>query len=121
MPFSFESWVGRYRLLVSDELRAFIEEAFVAPAPASEREAVRAEALTEAAAAELEIQTGGTIISRAGDREFYRLRVAVPASPIDALRFGKAPGQSVVLTLDAPGRVLASQPGKPPAVFVRQP
>jgi len=47
-------------------LLAFIEQAFVKPAPEAERPAIRAEALAEAAAGELVIEPNGTVVSRAG-------------------------------------------------------
>jgi hypothetical protein len=121
MPFRFPQLVGRYRLVVSDELLAFVERTFVEPAPPSERAAIRAEARAEAAAAELVIEPDGTVISRAGTAEFYRIRLDVQTGDLDELGFDKAPGQSVTLRLLEPDTLLAVQPGKPNVVFARDP
>lgn len=118
MPFHFAQLVGRYRLLVSDELLAFVEGTFVAPAPEPERAAIRAEALAEAAAAELVIEPDGVIISRAGANEFYRIRLEITGL-VEQIVFEKAPGQPVTLRLLDPDTLLAVQPHKPNAVFVR--
>lgn len=119
MPFRFAELVGRYRLVVSPELFAFVERTFVEPAPEPERAGIRAEALAEAAAAELVIEADGTVISRAGAEEFYRIRLEVVAGLVEELRFDKAPGQAVTLRLLEPETLLAIQPGKPNAVFAR--
>jgi hypothetical protein len=119
MPFRFAQLVGRYRLVVSPELLAFVERTFVEPAPEPERAANRAEALAEAAAAELLIQADGVVISRAGAAVFYRIRLEVDAGQLDELCFEKAPGQAVTLQLLDPDTLLAIQPGKPNAVFAR--
>ena len=118
MPFHFARRVGRYRLVVSDELLAFVERTFVAPAPEPDRARVRAEALAEAAAAELLIEPDGTVISRAGTVEFYRIRFDLTADVAD-LQFEKAPGQSVTLRPLDSDTLLAIQPGKPNALFAR--
>ena len=119
MQFRFAQLVGLYRLVVSEELLAFVERTFVAPAAEAERAAIRAEALEEAAAAELVIEPDGTIISRAGAAEFYRIRLDAGEGDVAAVRFDKAPGQSVTLRLLDPDTLLAVQPGKPNAVFTR--
>ncbi len=113
------SFVGRYRLLVSDELLAFIERTFVEPAPETERERVRRQALAEAALAELEIEADGTVISRAGAEEFYRLRLPMANELVDTVAFEKAPGQPVTLRLHDANTLVAVQPHKPDTVFVR--
>ncbi len=119
MPFRFQDLVGRYRLVLSDELRAFIERAFVAPAPAAEQADIRLEALREAALAELEIQADGTVISRAGAAEFYRVTLAVTDEVLHILAFDKAKGLPVTLSLRDADTLVAVQPNKPAAVFVR--
>jgi hypothetical protein len=119
MPFHFAQLAGRYRLVVSDEVLAFVERAFVEPAPEPERARIRAEALAEAAAAELLIEPDGTVISRAGSIEFYRIRLGFMVEEVAELQFEKAPGQSVTLRLLDPDTLLAIQPGKPDARFVR--
>lgn len=119
MPFHFSELVGRYRLVVSDELLAFVERTFVEPAAEPDRARVRAEALAEAAVAELRIEPDGTVSSRAGAVEFYRIRLGFTAGEVAELQFEKAPGQSVTLRrLDA-DTLLAIQPGKPNALFTR--
>ena len=120
MTFSFAQLVGRYSLVVSPELLAFVERTFIDPAPVTEREAVRAEALAEAAAAQLVIEPDGTLISRAGAVEFYRIQLPAGPGRLEQLAFEKAPGQSVVLRMLDADTVVAAQPGKPDAVFRRE-
>jgi hypothetical protein len=120
MAFRFAQLVGSYRLVVSVELLAFIERAFVEPAPAAERAAIRAEALAEAAAAQLVIQADGTISSRAGAAEFYRIQVVAGEEEREQLVFEKAPGHGVVLRMLDADTLVATQAGKPDAVFRRQ-
>lgn len=117
--FRFADIVGLYRLVVSEALLDFIERAFVEPAPPNEREQIRRTALAEARQSELRIDLDGTIASRAGDQEFYRVKVAVGPRDLDALRFEKAPNQPVTLVLASPHRIVAHQPNKPAAEFVR--
>lgn len=119
MPFRFAELVGRYRLVVSPELLAFVERTFVEPAPEPQRAAVRAEALAEAAAAELLIEPNGTVISRAGAAEFYRISFEIFTDSRQELHFEKAPGQAVTLRLLDADTLLAVQPGKPNAAFAR--
>jgi hypothetical protein len=121
MLFRFRELVGRYSLVVSDELRDFIERAFVAPAAEPDRERIRQEALREAALAEVEIEADGTLISRAGAAEFYRLKLAVTDERLFSLAFEKAPGKAVSLSLRDVNTLVAVQPGQPEAVFVRAP
>lgn len=120
MTFRFPDLVGRYGLLVSPELLSFVERAFVEPAPEAERAAIRAEARAEAAAAELEVQADGTLISRAGSVEFYRIRLAEVEGLLEQLVFEKAPGQGVVLRMLNVDTLIAVQVGKPDAVFSRK-
>ncbi|HEX6273079.1 MAG TPA: hypothetical protein VFZ53_08570 [Polyangiaceae bacterium] len=119
MAFHFSELVGRYRLQVTDELIEFIERAFVAPAAPGERERVRRETLGEARAAELEIFADGTIVSRAGTREFYRVRTTPGVRTYEQFQFEKAPGMPVSLVLEGSGRLFAHQPTKPIAEFER--
>jgi hypothetical protein len=118
MTSPFHDIVGRYRLVVSDDLLAFIERAFVDPAPQHDRARVRAEALTEAAAAELEVQQDGLLISRAGPQVLYRAQLPRPSPGAD-LTFEKSPGHAVTLRLLPDGSLVAHQPNKPPATFRR--
>lgn len=128
MTFRFADLVGGYRLVVTDALLEFVERAFVVASPESDRERLRREALDEAERAELLIGEDGTIVSRAGDDEFYRVKVAIDDGELDALRFEKpaaskaasTPGaQRVTLVLTDSDRLVADQPGKPPAEFRR--
>jgi hypothetical protein len=116
--FRFAELVGRYRLVVSKALLEFIERAFVETAPSERAERARQEALDEANRSELCIDADGTITSCAGDREFYRVKVDV-AGDLHALDFEKAPGMPVTLVLAGPQRLVAHQPNKPPAEFLR--
>ena len=120
MIFRFAELVGNYGLVVSPELLAFIERAFVEPAPAADRAAIRAEALAEAAAAQLIIGADGTLVSRAGTAEFYRIQLAVGDDRLEQLAFEKAPGHGVVLSMRDADTVVAAQTGKPDAVFRRR-
>jgi hypothetical protein len=125
MSFRFAEVVGRYRLQLSDELLAFIEQRFVEPAPLWNRDRVRSEALAEALAAELVIEADGTVSSRAGEREFYRARLrhvdGEPSLVGLALQyeFDKAPGVNVRLLFSAPNTLTAFQPDKPEMTFLR--
>jgi hypothetical protein len=119
MTLELRRLVGRYRLVVSEPLLAFIERTFVEPAPEPERAKIRAEALAEAAAAELEIHPDGTLISRAGAHEFYRTQLPI-ADELTDLTFDKAPGHPVTLKLLDDGTLVAIQPGKPNATFARR-
>ncbi|HVJ21013.1 MAG TPA: hypothetical protein VM686_36635 [Polyangiaceae bacterium] len=111
---------GTYRLVVSDEHLAFIERSFVEPAPAGEREAVRAEALREAADAEIEIEADGTFVSRSQGQEFYRTSLAAELSADGEVSFQKPDGQLVTLRFLGRETVLALQDGKPPSTFQRR-
>lgn len=119
MGFRFAEVVGRYRLQVSNELRAFIEERFVEAAPSCDRDNVRSEALAEALAAELVIEADGTVSSRAGEQELYRVRVAYTEGELSELSFDKAPGLSVRLLFSAPNVLIAMQGDKPSMTFQR--
>jgi hypothetical protein len=105
--------------MVCDTLVAFLERAFVEPAPEPDRARIRAEALAEADAAELEIQADGNIVSRTGASELYRIRLATSEVASD-LSFEKAPGEFVTLRLLDDGNLLAVQTGKPDLTFARQ-
>ena len=119
MTFRFAEIVGRYRLQISSALLAFIEQRFVEPAPPSQREQVRSEALAEARAAELVIEADGTLISRAGAQEFYRVRLGDTGGELSELSFDKAAGQSVRLLFSPPDTVTAFQTDKPQVTFTR--
>jgi hypothetical protein len=119
VKFRFLDLVGRYRLEVTDELRAFIERVFVDPAPASERAAVREDALKEAAGAELEALPDGTLVSRSRGQEFFRVKVDPNAADLDELAFDKSAGVSVRLEMLDADTVIAHQAGKLTVVFRR--
>lgn len=119
MSFRFVDLVGRYRLVVTDALLEFIERAFVEAAPPADRERVRRDALEEASQSELCIDPDGTIVSRAGAVEFYRIRIETTGAELEALDFEKAKGAPVTLVLAGPGRLFARQANKPTAEFHR--
>ncbi len=119
MHFSFEELVGRYRLVVSAELLAFIERVFVDAVSPEERARVRAEAVHEAEGAMLEIRADGTFISSSHGHELYRVRLDPSGGEREELSFEKAPGLAVTLRLSAPDTLVAHQPQKPPTEFRR--
>lgn len=119
MTFRFAELVGCWRLVVSGALVEFVERAFVEPAAPRERERVRREALAEANAAELVVEADGTIVSRAGASEFYRVKIAVECGELETVRFEKEPGSPVTLVLAEADRLVAHQSNKPPAEFTR--
>lgn len=119
MAFSFAQLVGRYGLVVSDELFAFIERSFVEAAPAGERDGVRRAALAEAQGATLEVCTDGTVISASSGRELYRARLAVGQSRYGLLELEKPGGVRVALRLLDSDTLEASQPGRPVLIFKR--
>ena len=119
MKFRLVDIVGTYRLVVSAELLAFIERAFVETQPLNARDAIRAEALEEAAGAELEITSDGKAISRSNGVEFYRVPLDAGEHQQDQLVFEKAPSAVVTLTVPERDRLLAHQEGKPVAEFRR--
>ena len=127
MTFRFGEIVGRYRLVVSPELLEFIERAFVEPAALEQRDAIRAEALHEAAGSELEVTSDGHVISRSHEQQFYRIALAAPAGlcaprgdlEYEELCFEKGPSAPVSLRLVDKDTVRATQPGKPVTEFRR--
>lgn len=119
MGVSFAEFVGCYRLVVSEDLLAFIERTWVEPAPLAERDRVRREAQQEAQGAEIEIRADGTFISRSGEQELYRVTLSTGLDEQAQLCFEKTPGQRVCLRLLDGDRVLAMQSGKPDNEFRR--
>jgi len=117
MTFRFAEIVGTYRLVVTSELRIFIERTFVDPLPAAERDASRAEALAEAGAAEIELSPDGFFISRSGAQVFFRVQLNLDLTDHEQLNFEKSPGQSVTIRRLSDDTLLALQPGRPPAEF----
>lgn len=109
----------RYRLVVTPEHVAFIEQVLLRDVPEADREAARREALEEAERAELVLHADGTLVSRAGEVEFLRVQLAPEHELSLPVRFEKAPGVWVELSLGARGELLAAQVGKPTSVFVR--
>lgn len=119
MTFRFAEIVGTYRLILTSELRMFIEQTFVSQMPITERDASRAEALLEANAAEIEFTAQGFFISRSGAQEFFRVRLNLDLTEYEQLNFEKAPGESVTVRRLSDDTLLALQPGRPPAEFRR--
>src|SRR5687768_9205047 len=99
MPFTFAHLVGTYRLVLTPELVAFIERTFVEPARPADRDHVRRAALEEARLAELVVEPDGTIVSRAGAQEFYRVRASFDDRAYERFELEKAPGMPVALVL----------------------
>jgi hypothetical protein len=110
---------GRYRLEVSEALRAFVERTFVAPLPSAERDAARAETARELETSELELSADGTLVSRANGVEALRVRVPAASLAERVLSFEKAPGVVVRLECISPDVLVALHPGKPPLTFRR--
>jgi hypothetical protein len=121
VKFRYVDLVGRYRLQMTDDLRAFIERVFVDPAPASERAAVRKEALDEAAGSELEAYADGTLVSRSRGQEFFRVKVDPTGAGLEELGFEKTAGVPVRLEMRDADTVIAHQAGKLTVVFRRAP
>jgi len=119
MTFRFAEIVGTYRLVVTSELRLFIEQTFVDPLPVAERDAGRTEALAEAGAAEIEFTPDGFFISRSGAQVFFRVRLNLDRADYDQLDFEKSAGQRVTVRRLNDDTLLALQPGRPPAEFRR--
>lgn len=119
MTVFFAELVGRYRLEVTNELRAFIERTFVESAPAAQQAAVRAAALDEAAGSELELHADRTLVSRSGAQEFVRVRLPTTELDESGIVFEKAPGVSVRLEICDGETLVAHQAGKPAARFRR--
>ena len=119
MKFRFSELVGRYRLEVTEELSAFIERVFVAPAPAGDQAMVRADALEEAQGSELEALADGSLVSRSRGQEFFRVNVGDADALYEELTFEKAPGVTVRIELRDPDTLVAHQPGRLTAVFRR--
>ena len=113
------SWLGRYRVEISAELLAFVERAFALPAPAEQRDAVRAEALHELDGAALELQADGTIISSSHGVELLRAHVLPAVFAQSSFGFEKAPGLVVTLEQLDCDTLLARHPGKPNMIFRR--
>ena len=119
MAFRFAEIVGIYRLVVTSELRMFIEQTFVEPLPVAERDASRAEALSELSAAEIEFTSDGFFISRSGAQVFFRVRLNLDLADHEQLNFEKSPGERVTVRRLNHDTLLALQPGRPPAEFRR--
>jgi len=114
MPFQ----PGRYGLVYTDELRrwfrAQIARGLDDPVEL-ERELASAEA--EAAIAEIEITTNGELVSRAGEREWYRFPIELDASRVEVT---KPTGQRVVLEPVGENEISGSEADKPLMKFVRR-
>ncbi len=119
MKLGWADLVGRFRLELDDGIRAFIELAFVAPAPPAEQAAVRNAALAEASAAELALYPDGTLVSRSGDAEFVRVRIPEGNFAANGIAFDKAHGKRVRLEIRDRTTLVAHQVGQPPASFRR--
>ena len=119
MTFRFAELVGAYRLVVTSDLRMFIERTFVEPLPVAERDARRAEALAEASAAQIEFTPDGFFVSRSGAQVIFRVRLNLDLTDHDQLNFEKSPGQRVTIRRLNEDTLIALQPSRPPAEFRR--
>jgi len=108
-------WIGRYRLVFTEELRAwFRARTSAATGDPTAIEAAMAEAEREALVAEIELSEDGHIASRAGSHEYYRAPVTFEG---DRAHFVKPPATTVVLS-KTPEGVEAREPDKPAMLFV---
>jgi len=119
MTFRFAQIVGSYRLVVTSQLRVFIEQTFVEHLPIAERDMARTEALAEASASEIEFTPDGVFISRCGAQVFFRVRLNLALADYEQLEFEKSPGERVSVRRLDDDTLLALQPGRPPAEFRR--
>lgn len=119
MTFPWHELVGRYHLEVTDELRTFIERAFVEKAGEAEQDAVREDALAEARGAEIELTADGVLISRSRGIEFLRVSVAAREDSVSELHFEKAPGVPVRIEIVDRSTLIAEQKGRPRTSFRR--
>lgn len=110
---------GTFAAQSSSELLGWIERTFVVPAPIERREEVRAEALEELTAAELELIPGDQVVSRSGGREWVRVALPAGAASAASFTFEKAPGVTVQIRRHGPDLLVATQPGKPAIEFRR--
>jgi hypothetical protein len=110
---------GTFAAQSSSELLDWIERTFVAPAPSEQRDAVRAEALAELTAAELELIAGDQVVSRSGGREWVRVSLPEGTTAGPSFTFEKAPGVSVQIRRHGPDVLVAIQAGKPAIEFRR--
>jgi hypothetical protein len=108
---------GRYRPLVSPELLEWIERTFVASAPAGQQEHIRKAALVELAGAELELLPGDVVVSRAGEKEWFRVRLPRGVACNNTFEFEKAPGVAVRIERDRGAGLVAHQAGRPSIRF----
>jgi hypothetical protein len=109
------AWVGKYRLDFTEELRAWYRAKIGASVnDPSALEAAMLEAEAEAATAEIEIAADGTIASRAGGTEFYRVPLSIVG---ERAHFEKPPSTPIELERSADG-ILAHEMGKPTMRFV---
>jgi hypothetical protein len=112
-------FAGIYRPIVTPELLAFVERAFVEPAPPEQRDVVRRAALAELSDAELVLEANGTLVSRSQGVDFVRVSLSPAALAQPQASFEKAPGVTVTLRRIAHDTLVAEQPGKPPITFRR--
>lgn len=112
---------GTFAAQSSSELLGWIERTFVLPAPVERRDEVRAEALAELTAAELELIPGDQVVSRSGGREWVRVTLPAGAAGAASFTFEKAPGVIVQIRRHGPDLVVAMQDGKPAIEFRRLP
>lgn len=110
---------GTFGAVSSAELLDWIERTFVLSAPVEQQGEVRAAALAELTAAELELIPGDQVVSRSGEQEWVRVGLPEGAASAAAFSFEKAPGVVVHIERRGPDVLLATQPGKPMIEFRR--
>jgi hypothetical protein len=113
------NFAGIYRPIVTPELLAFVEQAFVEPAPAAQHDEIRRAALAELSDAELVLEPDGTVVSRSQGIDFVRVQLTPARLAEPQARFEKAPGVIVTLQRIDADTLVAEQPGKPPITFRR--
>jgi hypothetical protein len=118
MTFRLVDLAGRYRLVVTADLREHIERTFVSRAPEGARDQVRAEALHEAEGSEIEITAEAVLISRSHGREFLRVTLGATSDAVQEVCFEKA-GSPARLRLIDRDTVVVWHADKPPTVFQR--
>lgn len=108
---------GRYRVVSSAELLAWIERTFVLPADPEDRAAVRAEVMHELEGAELELIPGDQVVSRSHAQEWVRADLPLGGAAEPSFVFEKKPGVLVRVEHRAPGLLVTHEPGKPAIEF----
>lgn len=108
---------GRFRPVSSPALLAWIERAFVESAPPAAQADVRAQALEELLAAEIELIVQDEFVSRSNGVEWYRISLPPGTVARGAFEFTKPSGVTVRMEWQALGCWIAQEPDKPAIMF----